>query len=183
MEVIIFMIVLCFLFSSQKKKSQKVGKKETPVQNRQVTDYRPQTQSRPVNSTQSSMQRSNMQSRQAAVRTAGGAAGSMTSGNGSSVSRTVEKKTTVSRQAKSTTEMLEEKARQDAMEHQEEKRRQLAEERRIHGQLRYAERYLPGDMIPKGRRLVCCGYCNAENLIPERDDPKRYNCYFCRETL
>ena len=50
MEVIIFMIVLCFLFSSQKKKSQKVGKKETPVQNRPVTDYRPQTQSRPVNS-------------------------------------------------------------------------------------------------------------------------------------
>lgn len=184
MEVIIFVIVLCFLFSSiQKKKSQKVGKKEIPVQNRPVTDYRPQTQSRPVNSTQSSMQRSNMQSRQAAVRTAGGAAGSMTSGNGSSVSRTVEKKTTVSRQAKSTTEMLEEKARQDAMEHQEEKRRQLAEERRIHGQLRYAERYLPGDMIPQGRRLVCCGYCNAENLIPERDDPKRYNCYFCRETL
>lgn len=183
MEVIIFIIVLCFLFSSQKKKSQKVGKKETPVPNRPVTDYRPQTQSRPVNSTQSSMQRSNMQSRQAAVRTAGGAAGSMTPGNGSSVSRTVEKKTTVSRQAKSTTEMLEEKARQDAMEHQEEKRRQLAEERRIHGQLRYAERYLPGDMIPKGRRLVCCGYCNAENLIPERDNPKRYNCYFCRETL
>lgn len=183
MEVIIFMIVLCFLFSSQKKKSQKVEKKETQVPNRPVTDYRPQTQSRPVNSTQSSMQRSNMQSRQAAVRTAGGAAGSMTSGNGSSVSRTVEKKTTVSRQAKSTTEMLEEKARQDAMEHQEEKRRQLAEERRIHGQLRYAERYLPGDMIPKGRRLVCCGYCNAENLIPERDNPKRYNCYFCRETL
>ena len=153
MEVIIFMIVLCFLFSSQKKKSQKVGKKETPVPNRPVTDYRPQTQSRPVNSTQSSMQRSNMQSRQAVVRTAGGAAGSMTPGNGSSVSRTVEKKTTVSRQAKSTTEMLEEK------------------------------RYLPGDMIPKGRRLVCCGYCNAENLIPERDNPKRYNCYFCRETL
>ena len=172
MEVIIFMIVLCFLFSSiQKKKSQKVGKKETPVQNRPVTDYRPQTQSRPVNSTQSSMQRSNIQGRQAAVRTAGGAAGSMTSGKGSSVSRTVEKKTTVSRQAKSTTEMLEEKARQ------------LAEERRIHGQLRYAERYLPGDMIPQGRRLVCCGYCNAENLIPERDNPKRYNCYFCRETL
>ena len=154
MEVIIFLIVLCFLFSSQKKKSQKVGKKETPVQNRPVTDYRPQTQSRPVNSTQSSMQRSNIQGRQVAVRTAGGAAGSMTPGNGSSVSRTVEKKTTVSRQAKSTTEMLEEKARQDAMEHQEEKRRQLAEERRIHGQLRYAERYLPGDMIPQGRRLV-----------------------------
>lgn len=187
MEVIFFIIV-CILFFVQRKnlnteKSGNKGREPQPVQNRPVTDYRPQTQSRPVNSTQSSMQRSNMQSRQAAVRTAGGAAGSMTPGNGSSVSRTVEKKTTVSRQAKSTTEMLEEKARQDAMEHQEEKRRQLAEERRIHGQLRYAERYLPGDMIPKGRRLVCCGYCNAENLIPERDNPKRYNCYFCRETL
>ena len=187
MEVIFFIIV-CILFFVQRKnlnteKSGNKGRTSQPVQNRPVTDYRPQTQSRPVNSTQSSMQRSNIQSRQAAVRTAGGAAGSMTPGNGSSVSRTVEKKTTVSRQAKSTTEMLEEKARQDAMEHQEEKRRQLAEERRIHGQLRYAERYLPGDMIPKGRRLVCCGYCNAENLIPERDDPKRYNCYFCRETL
>lgn len=187
MEVIFFIIV-CILFFVQRKnlnteKSGNKGREPQPVPNRPVTDYRPQTQSRPVNSTQSSIQRSNMQSRQAAVRTAGGAAGSMTPGNGSSVSRTVEKKTTVSRQAKSTTEMLEEKARQDAMEHQEEKRRQLAEERRIHGQLRYAERYLPGDMIPKGRRLVCCGYCNAENLIPERDNPKRYNCYFCRETL
>ena len=87
MEVIIFLIVLCFLFSSQKKKRQKVGIKETQVQNRPVTDYRPQTQSRPVNSTQSSMQRSNIQGRQVAVRTAGGAAGSMTPGNGSTVSR------------------------------------------------------------------------------------------------
>lgn len=183
MEVIIFVIIMFFLFSQQKKRLKNV-KKENPTQSNPVMDYRPQTQSRPANSTQSSMQRSsNMQSRQVAVRTAGGAAGSMISGNGSSVGRTVEKKTADSRQGKSTTEMLEEKARQDAMEHQEEKRRQLAEERRIHGQLHYAERYLPGDMIPKGRRLVCCGYCNAENLIPERDNPKRYNCYFCRETL
>ena len=36
MEVIIFMIVLCFLFSSPKKKSQKVGKKETPVDDCEV---------------------------------------------------------------------------------------------------------------------------------------------------
>ena len=183
MEVIIFVIIMFFLFSQQKKRLKNV-KKENPTQSNPVTDYRPQTQSRPANGAQSSMQRSsNMQSRQAAVRTAGGAAGSMTSGNGSSAGRTVEKKTADSRQGKSTTEMLEEKARQDAMEHQEEKRRQLAEERRIHGQLHYAERYLPGDMIPKGRRLICCSYCNAENLIPERDNPKRYNCYFCRETL
>ena len=63
--------VMLFIFQYSEKKSQKVGKKETPVQNRPVTDYRPQTQSRPVNSTQSSMQRSNIQGRQAAVRTAG----------------------------------------------------------------------------------------------------------------
>lgn len=178
MEVIILIIVLCFLFSSQKKKSQKVGKKETSVQNRPVTEYRPQTQSRPANGTQSSMQRSNMQGRQAAVRTAGNAAGSMAAG-----SKAAEKKPASVQQEWSTTEMLGEKAKLDEMEHREEKRRQLAEERRIHGQLHYAERYLPGDMIPKGRRLVNCSYCNAENLIPERDNPKRYNCYFCRETL
>lgn len=108
----IFDRVMLFIFQSEKEKPEG-GKKETPVQNRPVTDYRPQTQSRPVNSTQSSMQRSNIQGRQAAVRTAGGTAGGMTPGKGSSVSRTVEKKTTVSRQAKSTTEMLEEK--QDRM--------------------------------------------------------------------
>lgn len=185
----LFFIIVCILFFVQRKnlnteKSGNKGREPQRVQNSPVTDHRPQTQTRPVAETQTGgIQRSSMQGRQAAVRTSGGAAGSMTSGNGSSVGRTVEKKTADSRQGKSTTEMLEEKARQDAMEHQEEKRRQLAEERRIHGQLRYAERYLLGDMIPKGRRLICCGYCNAENLIPERDNPKRYNCYFCRETL
>ncbi len=179
MEVIIFVIIMIFLFSQQKKKLKTV-KKENTMQSNPVMDYHTQTQTRPVTGTQTGgMQRSSMQTRQTTGRTAG----NMTSGNGSSVRRTVEKKTADSQQGKSTTEMLEEKARQDAIEHQEEKRRQLAEERRIHGQLHYAERYLPGDMIPKGRRLVCCGYCNAENLIPERDNPKRYNCYFCRETL
>ena len=184
MEVIFFIIV-CILFFVQRKnlnteKSGNKGREPQQVQNGPVTDYRPQIQTRPVTGTQTGgMRRSNMQVRQTTGRTAG----NMTSGNRSSVSGAVEKKPADSRQGKSTTEMLEEKARQDAMEHREEKRRQLAEERRIHGQLHYAERYLPGDMVPKGRRLVCCGYCNAENLIPERDNPKRYNCYFCRETL
>lgn len=181
MEVIILVIIIIFLFSQQKKKLKTV-KKEDPVQNRPAADYRPQTQTRPVNGTQTGgMQRNGMQSRQPTGRTAGSMAGNMAMN--SATAGTAEKKPVTGQQGKSTTEMLEEKARQDAIEHQEEKRKQLAEERRIHGQLRYAERYLPGDMIPKGKRLVCCGYCNAENLIPERDNPKRYNCYFCRETL
>lgn len=185
----IFFIIVCILFFVQRKnlnteKSGNKGREPQQVQNGPVTDYRPQTQNRPVAGTKTGdMQRSNMQGRQAVIKTAGSTTGNMASGNRSSVSRAVEKKTADSRQEKSTTEMLGEKAKLDEMEHREEKRRQLAEERRIHGQLHYAERYLPGDMVPKGRRLVCCGYCNAENLIPERDNPKRYNCYFCRETL
>ena len=180
MEVIIFMIIIGIYFYSMVQKSVKkvnekrenitvksdgaswygtqaagsAGRAQVKPQNRQFAGTQSNMQNRQFAGTQSSVQ-----NRQPA---------------GSSVAGRTEK---------STTEMLEEKARQDAMEHQEEKRRQLAEERRIHGQLRYAERYLPGDMIPQGRRLVCCGYCNAENLIPERDNPKRYNCYFCRETL
>ena len=127
MEVIILVIIMIFLFSQQKKKLKTV-KKEDPVQNRPAADYRPQTQTRPVNGTQTG-------------RTAGSMAGNMAMN--SATAGTAEKKPVTGQQGKSTTEMLEEKARQDAIEHQEEKRKQLAEERRIHGQLRYAERYLP----------------------------------------
>lgn len=168
MEVIIFMIIIGVYFYSKAQKSvKKVTEKRenTTVKSNGASWYGTQaagsadrSQVKPQNRQFAGTQ-SSVQNRQPA--------GSIAAG----------------RTEKSTTQMLEEKARQDALEHQEEKRRQQAEERRIHGQLHYAERYLPGDVIPPGRRLVCCSYCNAENLIPERDNPKRYNCYFCRETL
>lgn len=81
-----------------------------------------------------------------------------------------------------TTAYLMEKAQEDAREHAKEK---YEEQKRLHetrGGLPVAERYLLGDPIPQGKRLVNCGYCGAENLIPIMPR-SRYSCYFCRETL
>lgn len=81
-----------------------------------------------------------------------------------------------------TTAYLMEKAEADAREHAQEK---LEEQKRLHetrGGLAVALRHLDGDMIPQGKRVVCCGYCGAENLVP-MVPRTRYSCYFCREPL
>lgn len=82
----------------------------------------------------------------------------------------------------STTAYLMEKAEADAREHAQEK---LEEQKRLHetrGGLAVALRHLDGDRIPQGNRVVCCGYCGAENLVP-MVPRTRYSCYFCREPL
>lgn len=84
---------------------------------------------------------------------------------------------------KSTTEILNEKAKEDQIQHHIEKVNHEREERRIHGNLRYAKRHYPGDAIPNGYREVICDYCNAENLVPAHDYSTKYNCYFCREII
>lgn len=84
---------------------------------------------------------------------------------------------------KSTTEILSEKAREDQIAHQQEKREHDVEERKRHGKINYAGRHYPGDPIPNGMREVVCSYCNAENLVSAHDYTTKYNCYFCRELL
>ena len=81
-----------------------------------------------------------------------------------------------------TTAYLMEKAEADAREHAREK---FEEQKRLHetrGGLAVAERYLDGDTVPQGKRIVNCGYCGAENLMPMMPRMK-YSCYFCREPL
>ena len=81
-----------------------------------------------------------------------------------------------------TTAYLMEKAEADAREHAKEK---FEEQKRLHetrGGLAVAERYLDGDTVPQGKRIVNCGYCGAENLMPMMPRTK-YSCYFCREPL
>ncbi len=85
--------------------------------------------------------------------------------------------------SKSTTDLLREKARLDEIEHQKEKRLHDMEEKRRHAGLRYAQRLVLGDPIPKNARLVICNYCAAENLVPVGEYANKYNCYFCREKL
>lgn len=83
----------------------------------------------------------------------------------------------------STMEMLEAKAREDDREEMLEKQRQKIENKKHYGHLNYAEKYILGDEVPKGRKMVFCTYCGAENLIPTYSAAKEYNCYFCREDL
>ena len=83
----------------------------------------------------------------------------------------------------STTEMLAKKARHDQLEHQKEKAEQAQYEKKYYGNYHYAKRYLLGDPVPATERLVYCPNCAAENLIKITDNPKRFNCYFCREKL
>lgn len=96
-------------------------------------------------------------------------------------SRTVQSKPV--KEEMSTTEMLEAKALADDREEMLEKQRQRMENKKHYGDLKYAEKYVLGDMVPKGKKMVFCPYCNAENLIPTYSAAKDYNCYFCRENL
>lgn len=89
----------------------------------------------------------------------------------------------VQKEGMSTTEMLEAKALADDREEMLEKQRQRMENKKHYGHLNYAEKYIIGDAVEKGKKMVFCPYCNAENLIPMYSSARDYNCYFCREDL
>lgn len=82
----------------------------------------------------------------------------------------------------STTAYLNEKAKQDAIEHAREDREEEIRLNKAYGGLRVAERLYEGDSVPQGRRLCVCGYCGAENLLP-MVAREHFCCYFCREPL
>ena len=83
----------------------------------------------------------------------------------------------------STTEYLHQKAMEDMREHHEEKRQEALRLQRETGGRQVGVRYLYGDSIPHGMRLVKCHYCAAENLITGHRKQSDYTCYFCREIL
>lgn len=83
----------------------------------------------------------------------------------------------------STTEYLKQKALEDAKLHREEKRQEDIRWNRETGGRMRGRRYLYGDSVPQGMRIVKCGYCGAENLISGRMAKEEYTCYFCREIL
>ena len=96
----------------------------------------------------------------------------------------VKKKEEITRNSQeSTTEYLNRKAQQDELEHKKEAMQQQREERKNYGSITYAGRWYEGDPVPDSRKLVRCGYCGAENLVPLHDVVSKYNCYFCREKL
>ena len=82
----------------------------------------------------------------------------------------------------STMAYLQEKAKQDEIEHAKEKQEEARRLHQNYGGLRAAERLYEGDSVPNGKRCVVCAYCGAENLLPVVAREK-YSCYFCREPL
>ncbi len=82
----------------------------------------------------------------------------------------------------STMAYLEEKAKQDEIEHAKEKQEETRRLHQNYGGLRAAERLYEGDSVPNGKRCVVCAYCGADNLLPMVAREK-YSCYFCREPL
>lgn len=83
----------------------------------------------------------------------------------------------------STTEYLRQKALEDQKEHEEAARLEAMRLHRETGGRRAAQRHYDGDSVPKGMRIVKCGYCGAENLIGDYQNQKDFTCYFCREIL
>ncbi|MCR5283642.1 MAG: hypothetical protein K6E18_09750 [Lachnospiraceae bacterium] len=83
----------------------------------------------------------------------------------------------------STTEMLAQKAKLDQIEHQKEQMEQRRHEQQYYRNYNYAKRYLLGDPVSPTEKLIYCPNCAAENLIKIHENPKKYNCYFCREKL
>lgn len=96
--------------------------------------------------------------------------------------QTVESRADNKDEQESTLAYLEEKARQDAIEHEMEKREEARRLYESSGGLRPAQRLYEGDSVPNGCRCVVCSYCAAENLIPV-SSRERFSCYFCREQL
>lgn len=96
--------------------------------------------------------------------------------------QTAQSRTNNKEEQESTLAYLEEKARQDAVEHEMEKREEAKRLYESSGGLRPAGRLYEGDRVPNGCKCVACGYCGAQNLIPV-GARERFSCYFCREPL
>ncbi|MBE5872252.1 MAG: hypothetical protein E7294_13525 [Lachnospiraceae bacterium] len=82
----------------------------------------------------------------------------------------------------STTAYLDRKAKQDEIEHRKEALEQRREEQKNYGRINYALRWYEGDPVPDSQKIIKCGYCGAENMVPVRGG-RHFNCYFCREEL
>ena len=82
----------------------------------------------------------------------------------------------------STIEYLNMKAREDEIEHQKDE--YLTQQKLTQGGLLKLGMRIPDDgMIPRGMRMVYCGYCGAENLVPGGLITDTHYCYFCHEKL
>lgn len=82
----------------------------------------------------------------------------------------------------STMDYLNEKAKQDQREHAIEKMQEQKRVDQLHGNRPVGGRYMLGDPIPAGMKIVNCGYCGAENIV-KIGYHSGCDCCFCRSHL
>jgi len=102
--------------------------------------------------------------------------------NGGTVSAVSKKAQEKEEKELSTLDYLNEKARQDQREHAIEKMEERKRASEKYGNRPVGGRYLLGDPIPQGMKIVCCEYCGAENVVKIGYRGDR-DCYFCRTRL
>ncbi len=159
MEIIIIAIIF-FAIKNSVKKGASQNKNKQPYNQRPPQPYQQPVQARPQRVAQTRMQQS------------GAVAKPMPAKPIQSEKDSVDR---------STIDYLHQKAMEDQREHTKEKmeeRKRLSEK---YGGRAVAMRYLPGDRIPHGMRVVNCSYCNAENLVETIRTDRA--CYFCRTKL
>lgn len=171
-ELIIFIIIVSAILKSSKKKKASSTPNVPRKRDASETAYAFQSQQR-----QQAGQQTSGRQRQQPTPIPGRTVQNPSMQNKTVLNRPAEK------EEMSTTQMLEAKALADDREEMREKQRQRMENKKHYGHLNYAEKYILGDAVPKGKKMVLCPYCNAENLIPTYSAAKDYNCYFCREDL
>lgn len=180
-ELIIFIIIISWVFKTKKKKAE--TKPNVPrKRDASETAYAFQSQQSAATGNLQNQMRKKQASQNVQRRQPTPAGARTTSPN--SQSRPVSSMVRDDQDLKmSTTDMLEAKAQLDNREHILEKQRQHIENKKYYGSHNYAKKYILGDPVPKGNKMVFCTYCNAENLIPIYSAARDYNCYFCRENL
>jgi len=163
---IIVLIIIIFVFRNKIQKSKGNTNTTVPNKPRNQNSYR-SNQKRNVNQKKS-------------------AAAQKTVSNTTQTSKQQYKQMTMAdvqqKEGESTTEYLRKKALQEKLDDKKEKMEQERKNQQVYGRMCYAGRWFEGDPVPDSRKVVKCGYCAAENLVPINDRTK-YNCYFCREEL
>jgi len=181
-ELIIFIIIVSAILKSSKKKKTSSTPNVPRKREASETAYAFQSQQRQQTSLQQANGRQRPQQANGRQRQQPTPIPGRTVQNPSMQNKTVPNRP-AEKEEMSTTQMLEAKALADDREEMREKQRQRMENKRHYGHLNYAEKYILGDAVPKGKKMVLCPYCNAENLIPTYSAAKDYNCFFCRENL
>jgi hypothetical protein len=192
-SLIIFIAIIYIIMNNRKKQSgtetysdydypdmRGMGGRHNPIQG-SITSQSGTSERAAATGSSTARGTSGTSARTAATGTsvARGASGTSTA---SKAGRTADKDAQAEKKPTSTMAYLDEKAKQDQKEHAMEKLQERKRTSEKYGNRPVGGRYLLGDPVPKGMKIVYCEYCGAENLV-NIDYRNDRDCYFCRTHL